>query len=151
VPLNNARVEIIPSSLGAVTVALKFPAESVIWDGIFMGFAPNKVGDGINTALNATCIPGKGCKVTASINFPVITKALPCLTVGHGAIVKTDISEGCVRIGKGIKLVDVLFIDDVEFDISPYDINGTILSPIPVLANTNMITESFIQIIIHLS
>jgi hypothetical protein len=30
-------VEIIPSSLGAVTVALKFPAESEIWDGIFMG------------------------------------------------------------------------------------------------------------------
>jgi hypothetical protein len=30
---------------------LKFPAESIIWDGIFMGFAPNKVGDGINTAL----------------------------------------------------------------------------------------------------
>jgi hypothetical protein len=83
VPLNDAMVEIIASSLGAVTVALKFPTESVIWDGIFMGFAPNNVG-GINTALNATCIPGKGCKVTASINFPVITKAVPCLTVGHG-------------------------------------------------------------------
>ncbi|MGC2574581.1 MAG: hypothetical protein WA364_23970 [Candidatus Nitrosopolaris sp.] len=27
-------VEIIPSSLEAVTVALKFPAESEIWDGI---------------------------------------------------------------------------------------------------------------------
>ena len=51
-----------------------------------MGFAPNIV-RGINTTLNSTCIPGKGCKVTASINFPVITKALPCLTVGHGAIV----------------------------------------------------------------
>jgi len=99
VPLNDAIVEIIPSSLGAVTVALKFPTGSVIWDGIFMGFAPNNV-RGIKTALNTTCMSGKGCKVTASINFPVIIKAMPCLTVGHGAIVKTDISEGCVCIGK---------------------------------------------------
>jgi hypothetical protein len=143
-------VEIIPSSLGAVTVALKFPAGSVIWEGIFMGFAPNNI-RGINTDLNATCMPGKGCKVIASINFPVIIKSIPCLTVGHGAIVKTDISEGCVRIGNGSKLEDVLFIDDVGFDVCPYDTNGTILSPMPIVTNTNMVTESFIEIIIHRS
>jgi hypothetical protein len=60
-----------------------------------------------------------------------------------------DISEGCVRIGNGSKLEDVLFIDDVEFDVCPYDTNGTILSPMPILANTNMIAEFFIEIIIH--
>jgi len=43
-PVKSATIVIVPSRLGAETVALKFPAESVMWDGIFMGLTIEGIG-----------------------------------------------------------------------------------------------------------
>ena len=53
---------------------------------------------GLNTTLNSIVAFASGLSVIPSINSPEILKFCPGLTLGHGVIVRTDMTEGCFII-----------------------------------------------------